>query len=263
MESHGWSRERRNPEWSAGRRVARAVRCRAFAAGLLALLAAGCADGRGIIGPAPPLDIPFDPRATANSIYSLRFAADNAIVVQVRTISEALGLSDPAANRVAHSRTRGTTDRLGLLRTLAPGSLERGVANVAAARARGAKVPLFPINYLGKEFIFDAGIDAYVEVGEGGPENGVRFELYVVDLSSGLPAAPAATVRVRGSHGRERRGVHAAAGSGLRHERRARRAGGRLFGGWRVRDGAARRLREPVVGGVRGGPERSLRLRTR
>ena len=190
MKSHGRSHERRNPEWSAGRRVARAVRCRAFAAGLLALLTAACADDRGVIGPAPPLDIPFDPRATANSIYSLRFAADNAIVVQVRTISEALGLSDPAATRVAHSRARGTTDRLSLLRTLAPGSLERAVTNVAAARARGAKVPLFPINYLGKEFIFDAGIDAYVEVGEGGPENGVRFELYVVDLSSGLPALP-------------------------------------------------------------------------
>ena len=64
------------------------------------------------------------------------------------------------------------------------------MASVAARRAQGAKTPLFPINYLGKEFIFDASIDAYVEYGDGGPENGVRFELYVVDLSSGLPALP-------------------------------------------------------------------------
>ena len=166
-----------------------AVRRRGFAAGLLALLAVGCVEDGSVIGP-PPVDVPFDPQATANSIFSLRFAADNAIVAQVRTISEVLGLSDPPANRVAHSRARGTDDRLNLLRVLEPRSLERAVANVAAGRARGSNIPLFPINYLGKEFIFDPNIDAYVEHGDGGPANGVRFELYVVDLSSGLPALP-------------------------------------------------------------------------
>ncbi|WP_419162746.1 hypothetical protein [Candidatus Palauibacter sp.] len=165
-----------------------AVRCRGFAAGLLALLAVGCVEDGSVIGP-PPVDVPFDPQATANSIFSLRFAADNAIVAQVRTIAEVLGLSDPPANRVAHSRARATDDRLNLLRVLEPRSLERAVANIAAARA-SSRIPLFPINYLGKEFVFDPNIDAYVEHGDRGPENGVRFELYVVDLSSGLPALP-------------------------------------------------------------------------
>lgn len=182
----------------AGRCRARAARG-LLAAGLLLLAAAGCVEERGIVGPPLP-DPPFDPELAANSIYSLRFAADNAIVAQVRTIAEVLGLSEPRANRVAHSQLRASSDRVDLLRAssdrvdllraLEPRSLERAVANVAASRASGAKTPLFPINFLGKEFIFDASIDAYVEYGDGGPENGVRFELYVVDLSSGLPALP-------------------------------------------------------------------------
>ena len=163
--------------------------CRALVAGVLSMALMGCVEERGIVGPPLP-DPPFNPELAANSIYSLRFAADNAIVAQVRTIAEVLGLSEPRANRVAHSRLRGSSDRVGLLRALEPRSLERVVANVAASRASGAKTPLFPINFLGKEFIFDASIDAYVEYGDGGPENGVRFELYVVDLSSGLPALP-------------------------------------------------------------------------
>ncbi len=166
-----------------------AGRCRALVIGLLGLVAAGCVEERGIFGPPLP-DPPFDPELAASSIYSLRFAADNAIVAQVRTIAEVLGLSEPRANRAAHSQLRGASDRVDLLRALAPRSLERAVANVAARRAAGSRVPLFPINLLGKEFIFDASIDAYVEYGDGGPDNGVRFELYVVDLSSGLPALP-------------------------------------------------------------------------
>ena len=166
-----------------------AGRCRALVAGVLSMALMGCVEERGIVGPPLP-DPPFDPELAANSIYSLRFAADNAIVAQVRTIAEVLGLSEPRANRAAHSELRGASDRVDLLRALEPRSLERAVANVAASRASGAKTPLFPINVLGKEFIFDASIDAYVEYGDGGPENGVRFELYVVDLSSGLPALP-------------------------------------------------------------------------
>ena len=165
-------------------------RTKSLAMALLALTAFGCTDERTIIGPGSPPDLPFNPEATANSIYSLRFAADNSVVAQVRTIAEVLGLVEVRATRVAHARTRGEPERLRHLRALRPEPLERAVANIVAAGGRGARVPLFPINYLGKEFVFDAGIDAYVEVGDGGPENGVRFELYEVDLSSGLPALP-------------------------------------------------------------------------
>ena len=157
--------------------------------GVVALAAGGCSYDDGVFVP-PPTDLPFDPVATANSIFSLRFAPDNAVVVQVHTISVALGLSSASANEVARSRERGQLDRLSLLRTFKPGSLERAVANRAALKAQGQNVPLFPINFLGKEFTFDASIDAYVEVSDGGPQNGVRFDLYVVDLASGLPALP-------------------------------------------------------------------------
>jgi len=153
-----------------------------------AVAVAGCSDQPSFIG--PPGNAAFDPVTTAESIFSLRFASDNAVVAQVRTISEALGLSTPVANTVARSRERGKLNRLELLRTFRPGTLQRAVANVAASRARGESIPLFPINFLGKEFIFDPGINAYVEFSAGGPPNGVRFELYVVDLSTGLPALP-------------------------------------------------------------------------
>ena len=170
----------------------------ALAAALLALSTVGCTMERTVIGPLAPPDIPFDPQATANSIYSLRFAAENEVVAQVRTIAGMLGLYDARARRSAGGpglvsadvRARDAGDRTRLLRALRPRSLQRAVANVAAARARGSSVPLFPINVLGKEFIFDASIDAYVEVGDGGPRNGARFELYDVDPSSGLPALP-------------------------------------------------------------------------
>lgn len=156
--------------------------------GLAAIIAAGCTDDRGVFD--PPRDIPFNPDAAANSIFSLRFAPDNAVVVQVNTISAALGLTSFSANQVVRDRERGKVNRLSLLRSFKPKTLQRAVANVAAAKAQGKSVPLFPINFLGKEFIFDAGLDAYVEFSDGGPANGVRFELYVVDLASGLPALP-------------------------------------------------------------------------
>jgi len=155
----------------------------------LAISTAGCVDDGGVFDPRPR-DLPFDAELVANSIFSLRFAPDNAVVAQIRTISAVLGLSGASANEVARTRERGQLDRLSLLRTFKPRSLERAVASRAAFKAQGKNVPLFPINFLGKEFIFDAGIDAYVEFSDGGPQNGVRFELYVVDLASGLPALP-------------------------------------------------------------------------
>ncbi|MDX1577888.1 MAG: hypothetical protein R3266_05365 [Gemmatimonadota bacterium] len=178
---------------------------RAGLAACLAFGAAACSNDGDIVGP-PPGNQAFSPEAVANSIFSLRFAGDNAVVVQVGTISSALGLS---ASRTAGSSdrlslsvarasrakpARGQVDRLSLLRTFPPRGLQDLVANRAAAAARGQSVPLFPINFLGKTFVFDAGIDAYVELGDGGPANGVRFELYVVDLESGLPALPLSPV---------------------------------------------------------------------
>ncbi len=162
---------------------------------ILAMAAAGCVDERHPIG--PPGSRAFDAERIAASIFSLRFAPDNLVVAQVRTISEALGLTTPAANAVARSRVaawdheRGEREALRPLRFFKPGTLERAVANRAAARAQGQSVPLFPINFLGKTFIYDPGINGYVEIAaSGAPANGIRFEIYTLDLSTRLPALP-------------------------------------------------------------------------
>ena len=166
-----------------------AGRWRDWSLGLLIWTVVGCGEDRHLVGPPPP-DLPFNPELTANSIYSLRFAADNAIVVQVGTIAAALGLSEARANRAVSSGGGASLGRASLRRAAELRSLGRALAHVAARRAQGAKVPLFPINFLGKVFVFDPAREAYVEFGDGGPERGVRFALYVVDLSSGLPALP-------------------------------------------------------------------------
>ncbi len=186
------------------RLMGRASRLGGFA--IFAALIAGCTSEPNRLG--PPIDVAFDAENVANSIFSLRFAPDNAVVVQVHTIALALGLSVQAnavptpgetvnrlsipvrRDRVQARPTRGGQDRVELMRYVRRSPLEGLVASRARNLSSGRAVPIFPINFLGKEFIFDEGIDAYVELGNGGPENGVRFELYVVDLQSGLPALP-------------------------------------------------------------------------
>jgi len=196
-----------------------AVRLRGLATvAFFGLLATGCANEPNRLG--PPVDVAFDAENVANSIFSLRFAPDNAVVVQVHTIALALGLTvqanavpapgavaTPAPSGVASRLTipvrrdrvearprRGAQDRVEIMRYVRASPLEGLVASRARNLAAGQAAPIFPINFLGKDFVFDAGLDAYVEFGNGGPENGVRFELYVVDLQSGLPALPLSPV---------------------------------------------------------------------
>ena len=75
--------------------------------------------------------------------------------------------------------------------------------------------------------------------------------------------ASAAAVRIRGSHGRERRGVRAVADAGLRYERGRDPARRGLPGGRRLRIRRERSVGEPARRRLRGRPERALRLRTR
>ena len=165
--------------------------------GLIAVMLAGslaaCADDRGFIG--PPASVPFSPGDVAVSIFSLRFAADNIAVVQVGTITDALGLTTPGFSATPRRYERGIAPRGSIAPSFRPDGLKRIVANRAARLARGAKsVPLFPINFLGRTFIFDAGIDGYVvdDALGGAPEDGVRFVLYRLDPVSRLPALPLA-----------------------------------------------------------------------
>ncbi len=161
--------------------------------GLTALLAVGagaCADAGNVIGPPGG---PFSPQATAASIYSLRFAADNVAVAHVRLISYALGLTSSASRVPRAGGVRGLTPRTSLAPAFVPEALRRAVAERTLRLSRGqTAVPLFPINYLGATFVYDAGLDAYVldESLGGAPPNGVRFILYTLDAQSRLPALP-------------------------------------------------------------------------
>jgi hypothetical protein len=154
---------------------------------------AGCADDRGVIG--PPGDGPFSPQTIAGSIFSLRFAPDNIAAVQVETIAGALGLTTAGgsiAPRASGRGERGKVARTSLTPALRTSGVIGIVANQAARRANGTSVPLFPINFLGRTFVYDAGLEAYVlDASLGGaPANGVRFLLYTLETGGVLPALP-------------------------------------------------------------------------
>ena len=172
-------------------RIARVPRWAAVAAVAVGL--AGCADD-GFVGPPPP-DVAFSAEAVANSIYSLRFAADNVAVVQVGTITDALGLTTPGFSAVPRRYERGEVTRDAIPSSFVPSVIRRLFADRAVRASAGASaVPLFPLNFLGKTFVYDSTIDAYViDNGLGGaPGNGVRFILYRLETDSRLPALPLA-----------------------------------------------------------------------
>lgn len=159
---------------------------------LIAGLAA-CSSDNGFTGPPP--DVAFSPPDVANSIHSLRFAADNIALVQVGLITDALGLTTPGFSAVPRRYERGQISRDKISRSFQPGTFRDLVAKRALRLSVGARaVPLFPINFLGQTFVYDAGLDGYVlDDGLGGaPSNGVRFVLYRLDGAVRLPALPLA-----------------------------------------------------------------------
>ncbi len=159
---------------------------------LLALAAVGCAEERGLIVP-PGAE--FSPQSVASSIFSLRYAGDNVTVVQVHLIADALGLTAPAANV---ARARGARDGEARLGARAHRFDKRALEKLEKARASrapgasGSRVPLFPVNFLGRTFAYDpATVSYYADDGLGaGPANGVRFLLYTLDGATFLPAEP-------------------------------------------------------------------------
>ncbi len=175
-----------------GRRHPRKVRGTRLLPAFLALLAVGCADEHGLI---VPRDAEFAPQSVASSIFSLRYAGDNVTVVQVHLIADALGLTAPAANV---ARARGARDgepRLGArAHRFDKQALER-LERARASRAPGAsasRVPLFPVNFLGRTFAYDPATATYFADDRlgAGPANGVRFLLYTLDGGTFLPAEP-------------------------------------------------------------------------
>jgi len=140
--------------------------------------------------------VPFSPQDVAASIFSLRFAADNIAVASVGTITDALGLTTPGFSAAPRRYERGVAPRGAIVPSFKPGSLRKLVADRAVRLSQGARnaVPLFPINFLGQTFVFDATTDSYViDAARGGaPSDGVRFILYRLDPASRLPALPLA-----------------------------------------------------------------------
>ncbi|MDH3732852.1 MAG: hypothetical protein OEU54_04925 [Gemmatimonadota bacterium] len=165
----------------------------AMIGGVLLASVAACSSDSGFTGPPP--NVPFSPPDVANSIHSLRFAANNIALVQVGLITDALGLTTPGFSAVPRRYERGEVARHEIARSFQPGTFRDLVAKRALRLSVGAKaVPLFPINFLGQTFVYDAGLDGYViDDGLGGaPADGVRFVLYRLDGVSRLPALPLA-----------------------------------------------------------------------
>lgn len=159
---------------------------------ILALGLTGCARDSGIIA---PIDVPFSPPDVANSIHSLRFAADNIALVQVGLITDALGLTTPGFSAAPRRYEREKVSRGEIAPSFRPGTFQDLVKKRTVRLSLGAQaVPLFPINFLGATFRWDAGIDGYVldESLGGAPHNGVRFILYRLDAGLRIPALPLA-----------------------------------------------------------------------
>jgi hypothetical protein len=161
---------------------------------LVAAIAASvgaCSSNDRVVGPPPNLG--FSPIDVANSIFSLRYAADNIAVVQVGTITDALGLTTPGFSAVPRRYERGEVERGKIAHSFRPGTLRDLVAKRTLRLSMGAKsVPLFPGNFLGETFVWDDVIDGYVrDTGvSSAPLNGVRFVLYRLETSSRLPSLP-------------------------------------------------------------------------
>ena len=158
----------------------------------LAVALAGCARDRGVVG---PVDVPFSPPDVANSIHSLRFAADNIALVQVGLITDALGLTTPGFSAAPRRYEREEVSRGSIAPSFRPGTFQDLVRKRTIRLSLGAQsVPLFPINFLGSTFRWDAGVDGYVldESLGGAPHNGVRFILYRLDANLRIPALPLA-----------------------------------------------------------------------
>lgn len=158
---------------------------------VLAVAVAGCSRDEGISGPPP--NVSFSPTDVANSIFSLRYAADNIALVQVGTITDALGLTTPGFSAVPRRYERGKVERGKIAHSFRPDGLKDLVAKRTLRLSLGASsVPLFPGNFLGETFVWDDVIDGYVRDPGApiGPLDGVRFILYRLETSSRLPSLP-------------------------------------------------------------------------
>jgi hypothetical protein len=145
-----------------------------------AVAAAACSDSNG------PEDV--DPEAMDARLDAVVSTFENNIAFQSMTslawvfpsfgATSALRAALPAAPR-PDGWTATTAGRLAQLRLL------------AGLRAPTGELALFPVDVLGKTFVWDVNADAYV-VGQdaGAPPSGIRIILYAVNPVSGMPVEP-------------------------------------------------------------------------
>ncbi|MFQ5678590.1 MAG: hypothetical protein ACE5HP_03945 [Gemmatimonadota bacterium] len=153
-------------------------------AAYLTLATAACSDDT--TGPTPTTD--FDARSTAQTLASVTAmpAGSDAVFAQLGLAAGALAQQGGAAGSVS-------------VPTPVPGLPELGPAAVpglprlaAFLASRGGAVPIFPVNLLGKTFVWDPATRSYRVDEEltGAPANGVRFILYAISPLTGEPVTP-------------------------------------------------------------------------
>jgi hypothetical protein len=145
-----------------------------------ALLAVGCGDST---SPSAA-----DPSALVPAVNGLNASfSQNAVFQSLAALSGHVALSAPAAAPAAE---------LGALRMVAAASRSRALMLRLGERAPVAVEALFPVNVLGKTFVWDTGTNSYRILDStttGAPAAGTRFILYQVDSATGLPRLPLTT----------------------------------------------------------------------
>jgi hypothetical protein len=155
------------------------------AVAVAASLVAGACNESTAPGPTDPATL-----ATAVTGVSNTFTQNAVFQSLVALVGVAPALPVVAARPLRAAPQPGPASRAAAIRT-------RALLEQPAGRAPAAIQALFPANELGKTFQWDttspAGYRILDSTLAGAPSNGVRFRLYQVDTSTGLPTLPLQT----------------------------------------------------------------------
>jgi hypothetical protein len=146
-----------------------------------ALAAGGCGDGT---GPAAA-----DPSALVPAVNGLDASfSQNAVFRSLALLGGNVAFSAPAVPAPAAV--------VGALRAVAAARGSEALLLRLGDRAPAAVEALFPVNVLGKTFVWDATTSSYRildSTATGAPSAGTRFVLYQVDTATGMPRQPLTT----------------------------------------------------------------------
>ena len=158
------------------------VKCLIAIPVLAAALAAGCSEST---SPATT-----EPSAFVPAVNSLNASfSQNAVFQSLAALNGNVVLSAPAVPAPA--------DELGALRAVTAARRSLALMQRLGDRAPAAVAALFPVNVLGKTFVWDTAAGGRYRILDstttGAPAAGTRFVLYQVDTATGMPRLPLAT----------------------------------------------------------------------